>query len=174
MVAALTEAGFSEIRVADRARWSQSDWTSTYGFLLDGLIGVPWLRSGWSELSEPVGPEAVLIGYSLGGLAAAETALNQAGTGGRIAHLVLIATPISADRLEQVLGQPGIGKVTLIDLGVEGDPVFAGVGLADLLLSVPGLIRQVPDRGHFFYAAPGADGQQRRRELARHLKDITP
>lgn len=85
-------------------------------------------------------------------------------------HLVLIASPISQDFLNELRSAPGIGQVIILDLTQIGDPIYAGMTLADLILAGPTLAGEYHfEIGHFWYSATTEDGDLRRRHLAASL-----
>jgi hypothetical protein len=176
MVVQLRAAGVANVRLAAAANWSA-------GAILDGYAGLTARgRDGddtdFGEFGR-TGSQFNLIGYSYGGLRAAQVAADYTSHGGRVDHLVLTATPIDADFLAALQADRRIGSVIVIDLTGEGDPIQAGMSSADLVASVPMLgldfIRSYvpsrfgPARGHFHFADPGPEGRTRRTTLAERL-----
>jgi pimeloyl-ACP methyl ester carboxylesterase len=89
-----------------------------------------------------IGGESVqlnLIGYSYGGLQAAQAAADYVENGGRVDHLVLIGTPISTELLNKLKANSNIGNIEVIDLTGQGDPIRAGMGTGELIRSFPEL-----------------------------------
>lgn len=113
-----------------------------------------------------------LIGYSYGSLLAAQTAWSYARNGHMIDHLVLVGSPIDGDFLKDLKDHRNIGKVTVIDLTEHGDPIYAGMGEAELLASAPLLAKQFvggKGEGHFYYAHVVKDSPQRWASLAKRI-----
>ena len=112
------------------------------------------------------------IGYSYGSLLAAQTAHFYAKKGYVIDNLVLIGSPIASSFLNSLKNNPNIKNVIVKDLGFNGDPIYAGMPLAQLLANVPRLAiqqRRGNGSGHFYYAPNTQIGSQRRRSLASEL-----
>ncbi|MBW0171538.1 MAG: RHS domain-containing protein [Hydrogenophaga sp.] len=116
------------------------------------------------------------IGYSYGSLLAAHTAMYWANQGRMIDNLVLIGSPIDADFLAALRTNSNIRNLLVYDLTLYGDPIHAGMTLAELTASVPVLglqISQDPRSGHFYYnpddAATSSTGIARRGSLATNL-----
>ncbi|MDR9834069.1 hypothetical protein [Herbaspirillum huttiense] len=117
-----------------------------------------------------------MIGYSYGSLLAAHTAYFYAESGHVIHHLVLIASPIDGDFLNDLIKHKNIRKIVIKDLPQYGDPLFAGMTEARMMASFVRLgyqmlktIRTNEGWGHFYYAADSSEGSHRRRELAAFL-----
>jgi pimeloyl-ACP methyl ester carboxylesterase len=176
MAAQMRAAGIANVRAAEAAQWSA-------GALLDGYAGLTGRGRDHNDTDfgafGRTGSQFNLIGYSYGGLRAAQVAVDYTAVGGRVDHLVLIATPIDADFLAALQSDSGIGTVVVIDLTAEGDPIRAGMSGAGLAAGMPALgldfIRSYmpsrfgPARGHFYYADPGSAGQRRRAAVAERL-----
>lgn len=119
-----------------------------------------------------------LIGYSWGSLVAAQSAIFHADSGQIIDHLVLIGSPISQTFLDELSNTPKIRKLVVLNLTGKGDKIFAGMSDADLIESLPSLAIQMTasqlsasGKGHFFYGAPGLEGDDRRHQLAKKLRN---
>ncbi|MDC6237015.1 thioesterase domain-containing protein [Ralstonia solanacearum] len=113
-----------------------------------------------------------LIGYSYGSLLAAQTAWSYARNGHTIDHLVLVGSPIDGDFLKDLKGHRNIGKVTVIDLTEHGDPIYAGMSEAELLVGAPLLAKQFAAKkgeGHFYYAHVVKDSPERWSSLAKRI-----
>lgn len=176
MVKALEEAGVGNVRAADPRKWSRGD------FVHDG-IAVPFLNqrdrkpsdlSGFGEEGEQFN----LIGYSFGGLQAAQAAADYADRGGKVDNLVLLGAPIEREFLEQLQNNPNIKSVKIIDLTEHGDPIKAGMSDVEVLLSTPELGVQFvrgmmddeqPKPGHFRYSGLDEQSRRLRRALAKQL-----
>jgi pimeloyl-ACP methyl ester carboxylesterase len=105
----------------------------------------------------------VLIGYSFGGLVAAQAALKRKVTN----QLVLIAAPLGPDLLAVVRSSDRVQKTLILDLKAEGDPLYAGMKTGRIFLSLPELIRQYRRcSGHFLYIDSGTKGDKARARLA--------
>ncbi len=90
--------------------------------------------------------------------------------GGEVDDLVLIGSPISANFLKTLQTTNGIRSVHVKDLTVYGDPIYAGMGAAELILNTPRLSQQMKNKnGHFYYAPSTEMGMRRRRDLAKDL-----
>jgi hypothetical protein len=175
MVKALDEAGIKGARAADPKKWSS-------GMPLDAL-SVFSERSRDSDESDLTamgkkGDQFNLVGYSYGGLQAAQGAIDYAEKGGKVDNLILIGTPVDAEFLQQLKKHPNIGKVEVIDLSEHGDPIKAGMGTADLIMSLPKLGKDYyteekgTQRGHFYYSGEGSESRTRRRALANRLREL--
>ena len=146
------------------------------GTLLDVAVGVDIYRD--RRFPVPVlldnfaqsGSQFNLLGYSYGSVAASQVALHYADGGTPIDNLVLLGSPLGDSLLGQLRGHPNIRRVQVLDLAAQGDPIRTGISRPDLLLSVPTLVQQMPSSsGHFYYSAPGVEGQSRRNALADFL-----
>lgn len=101
------------------------------------------------------GPQFNLIGYSYGSLLAAQTAHWYARQAHVVDHVVLIASPIDADFLNELLKHKCIRKVIVVDLTEFGDPIHAGISQFELMKAAPELQAQKDRKqgeGHFYYA----------------------
>ncbi|WP_259781373.1 alpha/beta hydrolase [Aestuariispira ectoiniformans] len=175
MVETLKATGIHSAQSVDRKIWSR-------GPGLDALSAIckrhP-LGETAMAMEEFAGenPQFNLIGYSHGGLVAAQIARDYASRQGRIDHLVLIASPISTDFLTELQQMPQIGQVILVTLQDEDDPIFAGMGFTNLLGSLPKLTLQFlsgpfgSKSGHFYLTDPNSTGRKARRLLAEKLYD---
>ncbi len=171
MVAALTDAGIGNVRAANPEHWSR-------GSTISDAIGVLVERerdheqSNLSEFGE-TGEQFNLVGYSHGGLQAAQAAADFADRGGWVDNLVLIGSPISQEFLTRLQNHVNIGSVKIINLAGQGDPLHAGMGTGELVASVPELALQFLDSGsdgHFYYTGNNDPANRlRRRELAKQL-----
>lgn len=93
-------------------------------------------------------------------------------SGNRVNNLVLIGSPISNNFLDSLKKNPLISNVIVVNLNQHGDPLYAGMPFSTLVQSVKTLgEQQAKGTGHFYYAPAGAEGDARRRELARTLYD---
>jgi aryl carrier-like protein len=113
-----------------------------------------------------------LIGYSYGSLMAAQLAAKYGRNGTDINHLVLIGSPIARDFLTMLRGMKTIKKTIVINLDKQGDPIFAGMDMIDLLTCLPKLGYQhflTDGEGHFYYSKEGATGHKRHQALAEAL-----
>jgi len=172
MVKALKEAGVLNVRSAESKKWSG-------GHISDALDVLNKRKRDEqdSDLSamRKEGEQFNLIGYSYGGLQASQAAIDYADEGGKVDHLVLLGTPISREFLDKLKNHPNIGRVEVINLEKQGDPIKAGMTTGALLGSLPKLGLDVSSggdggkKGHFYYGGDSAEGRQRRRELANRL-----
>ena len=171
---ALAEIGVTNARAADAKRWSN-------GSPID-QIATPFSRFRDKKPSDlsgfgTAGKQLNLIGYSYGGLQASQAALDMADRGGKVDHLVLLASPISGPFLEKLKRHANIKEAIVIDLTDRGDRLHAGMSLGEFVASLPNLgtdKKATKDgiyQGHFFYSGPGKVGNMRRRELAKELFD---
>lgn len=185
MVKALEDAGLSNVREADRDKWSS-------GNMLIDAASVLTENSQDREDSDlsamgSTGRQFNLIGYSYGGTQAAQAAIDYANQGGQVDHLVLIATPLEKKFLEKLQSHPNIKSVDIIDLPDQGDPVRAGMSDWDVVKATPEMAWQLvkpiakaklrgdddlPSEGHFYYSDEGDEGKTRRRNLAKMLNEL--
>jgi len=169
MKKAIEEAGIKNVRVADVNKWSN-------GSLPGDAIDVLFDNSRDSEQSDlssfgTQGEQFNLIGFSYGGLQAAQAAADYADKGGIVDNLVLMATPIEKGFLEYLQNHPNIKSVRILNLTDKGDPVKADITDGKIIVAVPELIVQGSGKGaarigHSYYSGAGPVGQIRRRELA--------
>lgn len=118
----------------------------------------------------PVVGQFNIIGYSWGGVIAARTALFHARQGHTINNLVLIGAPINASLRDAASQHPNITNTHIIDLSVQGDPIYAGMTDKEIVDSSAVLGRQMLDgSGHFYYSGDSEAGRARRRQFAREL-----
>jgi len=172
MKKALEQAGIKNIRVADVGKWS------TGSLLTDG-IDVMFDNNRDREKSDlssfgTKGEQFNLIGFSYGGLQAAQAAADYADDGGIVDNLVLMATPIEKGFLNYLQNHPNIKSVRILNLTDKGDPVRAGMTDGEIIGVVPELIVQgfgegTARIGHSYYSGSGSTGQARRRELASRI-----
>lgn len=167
MISALKRAGFPQPHAASPEIWS----TGMMGDALSALanrdrsqtlpIGVTANRD-----SEPL----TLIGYSHGGLQAAQVAAHVTEAGEKVDRLILIATPISRGFLESLKSNSQIDAVVVANLTQKGDPIEAGMDAMDLVLAVPqlfwqfeaGALNHLGQRGgHFALTSDDEDSLQR-------------
>jgi len=168
MKKSLEEAGIKNVRVADPNKWSSGTLGDAASVPLENNIdGEDSDFSGFDEEGEQFN----MVGYSYGGLQAAQGAIDHADKGGKVDNLILVGTPIEQEFLNSLENHPNIGKVTVIDLGQHGDPIKAGMSDAEVLGSVPRLSKDVgkdyfrkasPKSGHFYYSGDDPESQRRR------------
>ena len=174
MVKALGNAGLKNVRAADTKKWSRG--------LASDAFDVFTERKRDDEKSDhsgfgTVGEQFNLVGYSYGGLQAAQAAADYADRGGKVDHLVLVATPVSPKFLKNLRQNPDIGKVIVINLKDKGDDIRAGMSMAELISSLPKLgldflaAQGNTYRGHFYYSDETPAGAERRKLLAKQLFD---
>lgn len=173
---AFRQASIGNVKVGFRDRWTLSDAADDYGFgefsfLWDAAPGVYFLRnSEVASMSMGVqdygitGEQFNLIGYSYGSLVVAQIAIKYARhLGGIIDNLVLVGSPISQEFLNEIQSESNILNVHIIDLTQYGDPIYAGMGLGELIVAAPTLEGQRPSNsGHFWYAGDDEESQNRR------------
>jgi hypothetical protein len=124
--------------------------------------------SGKINLKIPEGGQLNFIGYSWGAVQAAQTSLTMAYSGYKVDNVVLLGAPINADLLTGLANHPNIGRVTVINLGEFGDPIYAGMPDYKIVSSVPTLIRQMNQgNGHFVYSQQGPIADARRDYLGK-------
>lgn len=184
VVDALEEAGIANVRAVDPEVWSSGSGT------FDAVSSL-WERERDADASDfsrfgKKGDQFNLVGYSYGGLQAAQAAADYADLGGKVDHLVLMQTPIDGAFLESLRNHPNIGTVHVVDSPDQGDPIQAGANYEEFKSSLGELGRQsvlegnpdlargrVDSSGHFYYTGDGPveEGMRRRRMLARQLFD---
>ncbi|CAA6605108.1 hypothetical protein MTBLM1_40312 [Rhodospirillaceae bacterium LM-1] len=175
MVKAMQESGVGNSQAVDRSKWSIHEYVDAPMTLLrrdrDGAA------TDFSQFGKD-GKQFNMVGYSHGGLQAAQAAADYAAAGGKVDHLVLVGTPISRDFLDRLQSHPNIGKVIVKDIEGQGDPIRAGMSAGEQIRSVPKLYEdrergreEGRSLGHFYYAGEDAIGKLRRRELAKQLYD---
>jgi hypothetical protein len=126
--------------------------------------------SGKINLHVPQGGQLNLIGYSWGGVQVSQTALALAYSGVKVDNVVLLGAPINSDLLAGLASHPNIGRVTVINLGEYGDPIYAGMPDYKIIGSVPKLISQMNQgTGHFVYSQKGPIADARRNYLGNIL-----
>ena len=114
-----------------------------------------------------------LIGYSYGSIIAAQLAAKYARYGSIVDHLVLIGSPISDHFLNVVKSMETIKKVIIVNLDEHGDPIYAGMEATEIIINAIKLREQMKtSKGHFYYAAEGTTGNERRKALAEELYKI--
>lgn len=117
-------------------------------------------------------PQFNLIGYSYGSLLAAQTAWSYARNGHIVDNLVLVASPIDGAFLADLRGHRNIRNVLILDLRLYGDPIYAGMGQAELIAAAPLLAKQMlagKGEGHFHYAHVVRDSPDRWASLAQTI-----
>jgi len=175
MVTAMQEKGIGNSQAVDAAKWSS-------GERIDAAMTV--LRRNRDSSSTDFsqfgkdGEQFNMVGYSHGGLQAAQAAADYADAGGKVDHLVLVGTPVSREFLDKLESHPNIGKVIVHDIKGQGDPIRAGMSVGEQIGALPKLMEdknngeeQGRSLGHFYYAGEDAIGKLRRRELAKQLFD---
>lgn len=80
-------------------------------------------------------PQFNLIGYSYGSVIALQLAMKYALKGSKVDYLVLIGSPITKAFLTILQTNSSIGKVIVVDLTAQGDPIHVGVNMTKLLLN---------------------------------------
>jgi len=174
MVKELGNAGLKNVRPADAKKWSRGQASDAFEVLTE--------RKRDDEKSDhsgfgTIGEQFNLVGYSYGGLQAAQAAADYADQGGKVDHLVLLATPVSPEFLDKLRRNPNIGKVVVIDLADKGDDIRVGMSMGELLKSLPKLGLDFRAtftdtyRGHFYYSDVTPAGAERRKSLAKQLFD---
>ncbi|MFA6019780.1 MAG: alpha/beta fold hydrolase [Rhodospirillales bacterium] len=175
MVNAMQENGVGNAQAVDRSKWSSGEEIDAPMTLLrrnrDGA------QTDFSQFGKD-GEQFNMVGYSHGGLQAAQAAADYASAGGKVDHLVLVGTPVSREFLDKLKSNPNIGKVIVKDIEGQGDPIRAGMSAGEHIRSLPKLMEdrsageeQGRSLGHFYYAGDDAVGSLRRRELAKQLYD---
>ena len=176
MTRRLAAAGIVDVRAASS---SAASFGST---ILDAGLVTKWNQdlgksfysryAGRVKLSAPEGQQLNLVGYSHGSIVASQVALALAAGGQRVDNLVLIGAPINKSLLDAVSKDPYIGRVHVFNLTGQGDPIYAGMSDAEIVRSLPTLVGQMAEgNGHFYYAPATEDGNARRSQLAKEIKD---
>ncbi len=175
MVKAMQENGIGSSQAADAEKWADGEKVDAAMTLL--RRNRDRADTDFSQFGKD-GKQFNMVGYSHGGLQAAQAAADYASVGGKVDHLVLVGTPVSQEFLNKLKSNPNIGKVIVKDIEGQGDPIRAGMGAGELVMSLPKLVedRRIGDEqgrnlGHFYYAGEDAIGKLRRRELAKQLYD---
>lgn len=112
-----------------------------------------------------------LIGYSYGSIVAADLASYYSKINTKIDNLVLIGSPISSSYLERLSNDSNIKNIIIVNLTKHGDPIYAGMGVIELIANVGKLAEQkkIGGIGHFYYEPNTPEVAQRRRDLANYL-----
>ncbi|MBF0166544.1 MAG: alpha/beta fold hydrolase [Alphaproteobacteria bacterium] len=175
MVKAMQENGVGNAKAVDPAKWTDGEKVDAAMTLLRrnrDSAGTDFSQFGKE------GKQFNMVGYSHGGLQAAQAAADYAEAGGKVDHLVLVGTPISQEFLDRLKSNPNIGKVVVKDIEGQGDPIRAGMSAGEQIMSLPKLTEDQAKGnqgqygfGHFYYAGSDAEGMARRRELAKQLYD---
>ena len=176
MAGRLTAAGIKNVKAADPGA------ASFGGSLLDAALITKWNQDLGTDFyaryadsvrpNLPVGEQLNLIGYSHGSVVAAQTALALAAGGQHVDNVVLIGAPVNPDLLDALKRSKNIGSVHILNLTDKGDPIHAGMSDAEIVKSLPTLIKQQSKgEGHFYYAPATQAGNERRSDLARSIKD---
>lgn len=151
-----------------------------FGTIVDAIRAGLLIRyeddSAWTITTgmDKPSPQFNLIGYSYGSLLAAQTANFYAKAGFKVDHLVLVGSPIDSEFLFKLRAYRNIGKITVIDLKEQGDPIYAGMTQLELLASVPRLGQDMlagKGEGHFYYGHVTPDSPRRWAELAKRIHD---
>ncbi len=173
----LSAAGIRDVRAA-------SAGAASFGnTVLDAALVTKWNQdlgtkfygryAGRVKLNVPEGQQLNLVGYSHGSIVVAQTALALASGGQRVDNVVLVGAPINRSLLDALQRQQNIGAVHVVDLAQYGDPIYAGMSDAEIVKSVPTLVRQMSEgRGHFHYAPATREGDDRRTKLATEIKGM--
>lgn len=176
-LSALREAGIEKVWVG-LTNTATKVMRGNVGTIVDAIRAGLIIRyeddSAWtieSGMDQPA-EQFNLIGYSYGSLLAAQTANFYAKRGFKVDHLVLIGSPIDKEFLFKLRAYRNIGKVTVIDLREQGDPIYAGMQQTELLAGVPRLAQDMlanRGEGHFYYGHVVPDSPRRWAELARRI-----
>lgn len=175
LIASLRDVGVQNVRPGNFSRWSFQAAYEPIEQAFDASAGITILRDEeYPNLAMGIqdygitGSQFNLIGYSYGGLVAAQVAIKYARQySGQIDNLVLIGTPISSEFLSEIQIEAAIMNVHIIDLSQYGDPIYAGISGIDLLASIPTLVVQLSEGdGHFYYSKDNVEGEKRRDDLA--------
>lgn len=181
-MAALRSAGINNVSVGltNTATRILTGKLNKIGTLVDAVRAGLTIReedtSEWTLTNGMgTGTQFNLVGYSYGSLLAAQTANFYAKNGVIVNHLVLIASPISADFLSHLRHTAKIHKVSVID--IQGDGIFAGI--SQLQLMNPSLLQKLAadmadekGNGHFYYAHTIPDLNRRLALLAKQIKAL--
>lgn len=168
LIKAFHEAGIKSAIYLDREKWS-------VGQNMDASIGVFFGRDYdprfpmLLRLHNNSYQQFNLVGYSYGSLIAAQLAAKYARKGSRVDHLVLIGSPISERFLKILKGMETIKNIVVINLDKYGDPIYAGMGMFELVSKARELHQQMQESDrHFYYAEEGIVGDKRRKDLAKN------
>ncbi|WP_224055630.1 SpvB/TcaC N-terminal domain-containing protein [Vibrio penaeicida] len=178
MVTELAGAGISNVKAATAQYASTGNMITDAGTIVlrnnDRGANEYSRMQGKIELSLPEGEQLNFVGYSHGSVVAAQTALTIASSSEqKVDNVVLIGAPINQDLVDALNNHENIGNIHIIDLIGQGDPIYAGMSDYELIKSVPTLIEQMSQQdGHFYYAPSGEEGNSRRQQLAREIKEF--
>lgn len=176
MVTALKDVGIKKSYAAHKKVWSQGS------VLLDGL-SVMWLynrdrtKTDFSHFHSGTG-QFNLVGYSYGSIQVAQIAADYADAGGKIDHLVLIASPIHTEFLSSLIAQPNIRHIHQITLSPYGDTMGPTQNMLDLIVTglkiIPDFMAGAfrPFTGHFALVRHDEIGQQRVHQIAENLYEV--
>jgi hypothetical protein len=157
------ELGLSDTR--DRLEWRARSQTRSDYTLQSANIGLPAPRAE---------DTFNIIGYSWGAIVAARMALFYASAGVEVDFLGLVGAPVNESLLSAVRSKSLIKKVSVQNLFAQGDPIFAGMDDAMIVVTAPILIAQMlkggEGHGHFYYSGSGTQvSRQRKRALIQQL-----
>jgi hypothetical protein len=176
MITALKGAGIMNSYAARKEVWSQGSVIS------DGLSVMCLYRrdrafTDFSHFHSGTG-QFNLVGYSYGSIQVAQIATDYADAGGKIDHLALIASPIHAEFLRDLIDHPNIKHIHQITLSPYGDDMGPTQDMFDLIVSG---IKIIPDfivggfrpfNGHFALVRDDEIGQQRLEKIAAKLHEV--
>lgn len=176
MVTAFREEGITNVSAAEASIWS------TGNMLSDALAVLTQntrdnIENDFSGVGI-TGEQFNLVGYSYGGLLAAQTAIDYASLGGQVDNLVLVATPIEVSFLSKLKAHPNIISIKIVDLSAFRDPIRTGMSDWHIIKSVPSVAFQflegffVAESGHFYFSERSVVGKARRRDLGRALFEM--
>ena len=162
---ALASAGAARHRAKTEQGFESGFPYGPYNVTLDWSLKTFGINTAPPKL----GAQFNLIGYSYGSLIAAQSALFYADAGYQISYLVLVASPISKEFLNEIMASPGVSNVIFVKINT--DEIYPGMTEMELIRTVPKMIKDIatPGTGHFYFSADNAEGRQRRRNLAAAL-----
>ncbi len=173
MITALKDAGIKNSYAARKEVWSQGSIVAD-GLSVMRLYKRDQVSTDFSHFHSGTG-QFNLVGYSYGSIQVAQVAADYADVGGKIDHLVLIASPIHAEFLDSLIAHPNIQHIHQITLSPYGDKMGPTQGMFDLVVSglkiIPDFIAGGfrPFHGHFALVRHDAIGQERLEKIATKL-----
>lgn len=176
MIAALKGVGINNSYAARKEVWSQGSVVAD-GLSVMCLYKRDQVATDFSHFQSGTG-QFNLVGYSYGSIQVAQIAADYADAGGMIDHLVLIASPIHAEFLNDLIAHPNIKHIHQITLSPYGDDMGQTQGMTDLVLSglkiIPDFIAGGfrPFDGHFALVRHDEIGQQRLQKIASKLYGV--
>ena len=176
MITALKDAGVKKSYAARKEVWSQGSVVAD-GLSVMRLYKRDQTATNFSHFRSGSG-QFNLVGYSYGSIQVAQIAADYADAGGKVDYLVLIASPIHAEFLDDLIDHPNIKHIHQITLSPYGDDMGPTQGMTDLVLSglkiIPDFIAGGfrPFNGHFALIRDDKIGQERLYQIAAKLYEV--